>query len=1525
MTLPGGPTDKLGNRYEGWWTVFCMVEVMQEKADSIRLEPPGIDGIEFWLHRNGRFEYHQVKRQNSKLGRWPLSALESKNPKIEVLSAFWEYLKNPQVSCVFISSQDANELSILAERANGAASWQEFDQQFLKAQQKRTDFQKLCQSWGNCRQEQAFEALKRIEVKPFGEKPLLTTVESLLALLVEADPVTIRIELADFAANEIHHQLTTHDIWHYLLEKRGYRRREWGKDPHVLAAVDKANERYLSRLHKEAIAGKVIPRDEVDTIVARLTSSDDKPGVLVVGEAGVGKSGVILQAVEALRKKGIPLIAFRVDRLDPTDSPDRVGEQLEKLPGSPAHVLANIAQGSDCVLVIDQLDAVSKASGRNPEFFECVDRIIDQAKAYPQMRLLLACRKFDLDYDYRFKRLTGENGIAETLTINRLSHEKVREVVADLGLEARLLNNNQLKLLSIPLHLRLLAEVAGGSKPNVLNFRTPKDLYDKFWDDKKDSIRARGNSEQWTDVIYTLCDYMSKKQRLSAPKARVDGYGKTAELMASEHILVSDGQQYSFFHEGFFDYAFARRFAGKEEELLNFLGSGEQQHLFRRAQVRQILVYERDADRDRYLTDLEALITSPNVRFHIKKVVFALLAALDNPTQEEWEIIAPLIGNQDDPITQQVWQTLRSSVHWFQLLNSLGLIEQWLRNESEERIEQTVTLLSIMQRQKPARVAELVEPFIGVSEAWRDRLNYLIQRAEIVTERRFFDFFLRLIHAGILDQPRRIINSNHDFWRQIYSLRQQRPDWACEAISCYLNRYLNLSLAAGQPNVFDRNSGTLPHSQFDEQIVMASARQAPRAFVKHLFPFMLRVMELTSIRENNPPWHDSVWYSRHYGKGYDINHALLSGMEEALSDLAANHPEDFSILAEQQLRSSNFETIQFLLIRAYTANGERFADEAIDYLCEKPVRLQTGYLAGNGNTQAAPYWATRQLIEATTPHCTEEKLLQLQAIILDYYTGYEKSYMGRQFRGYPQLVLLDAIATSRRTDAINHRLQEWKRKFTNLEWLKPLGKIEAPKSSQAWLVGSPISEKAADKMTDKQWLKAIARYDYNDVRDRFQRTGQIIGGADQLSTLLERQVKKEPVRFAKLIWWFPDNTNSSYFDAVLRGIAEVELDIETAFLVCQRCHQLPNYPCGRSISLLIWKLVDSPWPEEAFDIVTWYALNDPNPQQESWRTETSNGQVYYGGDILSAGIHSTRGSAVSAIAQLILANRNRASYFQESLQQIVQDSSIAVRSCVAQALTAMLNYDRDLAVSLFQQLCDTEDALLGTQTVEDFLCYALHTHFEVLASIIERMIRSDLPEVVKVGTRQACRAALIIEEARSLAELCLSNTETHRIAATEIFVANFRQAHFREFCEDVLIKLFQDSAEPVRSQAARCFLHFEGDELGDYISLVEAFVDSPAFFSDDYNLIHALENTTAKLPDAVTYRVCYRFIEGLKCDDADVSQRARLEADKVSKLLLQLYSQSRNQELQLRCLDLIDFMTQMEVYELAEALTQYER
>ena len=38
MPLPGGPADKIGNRYELWWTVSQFVRIINGEVESIRIE-----------------------------------------------------------------------------------------------------------------------------------------------------------------------------------------------------------------------------------------------------------------------------------------------------------------------------------------------------------------------------------------------------------------------------------------------------------------------------------------------------------------------------------------------------------------------------------------------------------------------------------------------------------------------------------------------------------------------------------------------------------------------------------------------------------------------------------------------------------------------------------------------------------------------------------------------------------------------------------------------------------------------------------------------------------------------------------------------------------------------------------------------------------------------------------------------------------------------------------------------------------------------------------------------------------------------------------------------------------------------------------------------------------------------------------------------------------------------------------------------------------------------------------------------
>jgi len=127
MPLPGGSSDKVGNRYEARWTVDRMIAVLTGKSESIRLEPPAsIDhGFEFFLRRGSVLAYHQVKRQQAGNGHWTLADLAA------VLENFRSKLATEGTECVFVSTQDALELRELGERARAAQSCAEFKATFL--------------------------------------------------------------------------------------------------------------------------------------------------------------------------------------------------------------------------------------------------------------------------------------------------------------------------------------------------------------------------------------------------------------------------------------------------------------------------------------------------------------------------------------------------------------------------------------------------------------------------------------------------------------------------------------------------------------------------------------------------------------------------------------------------------------------------------------------------------------------------------------------------------------------------------------------------------------------------------------------------------------------------------------------------------------------------------------------------------------------------------------------------------------------------------------------------------------------------------------------------------------------------------------------------------------------------------------------------------------------------------------------------------------------------------------------------
>jgi hypothetical protein len=232
--------------------------------------------------------------------------------------------------------------------------------------------------------------------------------------------------------------------------------------------------------------------------------------------------------------------------------------------------------------------------------------------------------------------------------------------------------------------------------------------------------------------------------------------------------------------------------------------------------------------------------------------------------------------------------------------------------------------------------------------------------------------------------------------------------------------------------------------------------------------------------------------------------------------------------------------------------------------------------------------------------------------------------------------------------------------------------------------------------------------------------------------------------------------------------------------------------------------------------------------------------------------------------------------------------------------------------------------LLKTHYVDRFLFYALQTHFEKLRPLVERMIGSSEPEVATVGARQACLASLFVEEARPLAERCISGTEAQQMGAAEVCAANLRTANFRSVCEGALIALFNSPYEKVRSKAGTCFHGFESEELSAYEALIGTFVQSPAFASHYFHLIYALDQTTAKLPN-VTCSACERFLNTFGREAGDIRTGHAADADMVCRLIVRAHSQTRDEGLQARCLDVIDRVTQTRAFGFEKVLALYDR
>lgn len=1493
---PGGEAAKLGGHFEAAWTVRMALEVLHGRADSILLEPelPLGFGAEFVVGRRGVLEAHQVKRQHGRRNGWTVAALKREG----VLDAARLHAEDRR-EFHFVSMVPCRPLDELADQARRAVSARQLNDRLSAGSIE--DLQLLASEgvWNS--EEHAYLILRSLHLH-WRQPDTLQSENAILAAtaLDGAPPDVLTAALMEIVTSQSGRTLDREALFAEAV-MRGLRRRDAPvRSPAMPSAVAEATATWLAGA-RGALLRPAIERPEGSDL-AELLMGGEHPLVMAVGEAGAGKTAVLADVVQRFCDlPGWHVLALRLDRASGVGTTQELGEHIS-LDASPVMSLAEEAKSASSLLVIDQLDAVSFVAGRGDRLFEVVRELLREAAAFPQMRVLLACRRFDLVNDPRFRELNLGGEEPRSFTVPELGDEQVEHAITAMKLDSRLLSRGQRILLRSPFRLIVFdqirraqsVEAEPDARAEPLAFATEKDLLDRYWTVKRRACNPlRATPVRFDEVIHALAAEMSEKRRLTVGEAFLPSdLADDADILASEGVLRESNGRLAFFHEAFFDYAFARAWLRNQRDLVAFLVDSEQD-LFRRAQVRQVLLHLHDDDPETFAWQLERLLASDRVRFHLKHVAIDVVGAIAAPSAMAWEAVARVQETGEPEVAARLRAALRTP-GWFELLTREGVLVQWLAEPSMR--DQALGIMAAAARESPEWVAAMLRPRIcdPLFQPWiRDVARF----GDLSDGRPLFELVLDSVRRGVWD------GYEHELWMYAGDVAD-RPEWAAELLVAYLvDRPGALDLADGKIAAISRREHGVG------SLVTAAATGAPRRFWALLGGWLLQAMAATSDTESaDRPVRDRHFAFRRWPPtaGGDFDDALLAGAAAALRALAAGDDavgdDDLRALLEP-LAADPHDAAQWLLYEGLRAAAPRLADFAADVLLEGSWRFGSGYVN-------APYWATHELLAAITSHVCRDRFERLEAAVLDFRAPSE----GPGDR-YSQHTLLDGFAADGLSERARRRRGELERLY---------GPVATPGPSiVAGYVQSPVPGSAIPHMADRQWRRALVKH-AGRARDHSK---PLVGGAEQLAGQLRQQTAAEPARFLKLGVGPEVGADPAFVDAILHGLRETEQDVEPqlVFAFVRHVANLGNAAHDRWLGDAVRPALGAEIPGDILELLIRRALEAPDPVPGAAPVITSTNrdddeEEYPVIDLFTDGMNRARGSLVLALADLLLHDEDgtRTAVVASHLRRFARDPSPSVRSCVARLISTTLRHAEAEAVQAYPLAAAGQDEALATRPFEELTALVAHRDLDAAVSVADRMLGSGHERVRRGGGRIAAHLGLE-HERPDLVERAVSSPH----AATRRGAARVCAQRPAEAAAEIR-RLLRDNHPKVRGAAADVAASLRGEALRPHSVLVLDLIGGPAFETSVPQLLITLEQAPDRVDDLIL-ATARRFVGTHRRELGDLRTAAAAEARQLSTLVVRAHAQATGEQARDEALDLLDDLLRVGAYGVEDALLETER
>lgn len=1509
---PGGMAEKIGNRYESSWITFQLFRLLDEKISYVQVEPVGEDedAVDVIVgNLDGSKEHHQCKIGQKSVEAWTIATLESK----ELLTKGFEHILSGSKSYKVISRIGFRLLEDICESSrNSTDSSLDFFEHQIKISHDRIKlFDELCKrlKLDQSKSEdldKALHFLKCFEIRQFNEDDTDHEMCILLAeKLVYGPPIHLVHFLQTYPVkcNKLREKITTH-LLKTNLENQSFTFRPSPSDPHTSSVIRTLNDEFDQSIEPYLISLNNIHRTEFTSTVDAINSS---PITLIKADAGVGKSVFLFHLKKHFIRSGAIILPIRLDRRVPEKNINQFGEDLG-FSCSPIYCLEKYSLGQEVVVILDQLDALRWTALHSSNALDICMTMVKEIlllrnHTNANIKIIMATRNFELEDDVRLKGwVSGLKNDVKQIELKLFESDQIKPYISQFE-DYDKLSDEQKNILRIPLWLGIYINLANdlGCAPK---FTSKLDLIKVFLDNRFEQLNesygiSTADSE---DLFNEIIDLMNHSNKLSISSTQLsNGSSKIKRAMISVGLLSEQNREISFRHQAIYDYAIGRKLyllgRTSTENFINELGTRNQQTLLKREHLRYALAMLYEKNENTFCNCIDAVLYHPEIRFHLKSLVFSVLRHIENFKFPLKKLINKIIDDAE-LAPNFIRLSCSGTPALVQYLSESHYLSDWLDEDGDTQ-SKALELLSSVSDKTPNLLINELSKFVNQSSEWNQKIyNCLCWNMKNDSDE-LSDFRIQLIKAGT--------NSHYIFWDD---LTKQHPLRALYLLELMCDEEFHARLNSREK-----------WSDYDTECVEKLADSHSLDVLKVFLPFLNRYFAKPLIDE-----FDAYKWSEEYATRTSLEtfiyKALFTLVIKATQNMALQSTELFQLLIP--LKNNSNLIFNRIYANALLNLDIDHADFVIEWLLDNSIGK---FKLGNDNEE--PVWKLAgKLIEKFSPHCNQKNFEQLENTIYYFPPDYELEeirwrleatrtnryipYWGKtQYHLLPKLDLSRISKMSKQLITILNRKYE---DYTENDFCHK-------SNSMAGFVRSPI--KNYFMLSNKAWKKLItsAVDKFSDTKFRADCTEASI---HQFSNNFRSVVNAEPKRFTEFSLTLPTHIHQDYIDALFSGLSENNIDqvpehLKEHWAPCpiELIEQVIDHFTTTHYSRGLESLLSS--RVQLFSQKYIVLLEDIAKSSDDPKSNKLN--VYRTGhpdeldeisskDLFGNTINCTRGRAYRSLAQKFWSDEAYALSHKYIIENALKDEHAAVRMATANLLLPMYNYDRNYAFQKFIELCQKD--------IRNTLSHGYHYYFnnafssefkELFISLVQTMLNSHFEDVRKEGHKQVIARWLFNDlfEVELQQGLESKNTENLLGYASVInqLLGDNTKGYDHTRLKSVFEILVSADNEDVLKKMGRFFnQRFWSKRYAR--EFFEIYVQSKALNHNIYNVLHSIEESSigmAQFSDLII--IMTQNILKLKTQDL----MSNLDTDAITRVIQQLYDQAENDqddETLSYCLDMWD-------------------